>query len=93
MRKAIAIVELGEVARFEPAGVPRVKRHQDTLVVFLSDNGAPFPREKGTVYDGSVRTPLIFRWPGVVPQGVRHGGLMSVIDLAPTFLSLAGVDV
>lgn len=66
---------------------------QDTLVVFLSDNGAPFPREKGTVYDGGVRTPLIFRRPGAVPQGVRHDGLMSVIDLAPTFLALAGIDV
>lgn len=66
---------------------------QDTLIVFLSDNGAPFPREKGTVYDGGVRTPLIFRWPGVVPRGVRHAGLMSVVDLAPTFLALAGIDV
>ncbi|HEU5482603.1 MAG TPA: sulfatase, partial [Sphingomicrobium sp.] len=64
-----------------------------TLVVFLSDNGAPFPREKGTVYDAGVRTPLIFRWPGVVPRGARHPGLMSVIDLAPTFLALAGVAV
>lgn len=66
---------------------------RDTLVVFLSDNGAPFPREKGTVYDGGVRTPLIFRWPGVVPRGVRHAALMSVIDIAPTFLALAGIDV
>lgn len=66
---------------------------EDTLVVFLSDNGAPFPREKGTVYDGGVQTPLIFRWPGVVPRGVRHSGLMSVIDLAPTFLTLADVEV
>lgn len=65
---------------------------EETLVVFLSDNGAPFPREKGTVYDGGVRTPLIFRWPGVVPAGLRHAGLMSVIDLAPTFLELAGID-
>ena len=65
---------------------------EDTLVVFLSDNGAPFPREKGTVYDGGVQTPLIFRWPGVVPAGTRHGGLMSVIDLTPTFLALAGIE-
>lgn len=66
---------------------------ESTLIVFLSDNGAPFPREKGTVYDAGVRTPLIFRWPGVVPTGVRHGGLLSVIDLAPTFLALAGIEV
>jgi arylsulfatase A-like enzyme len=64
---------------------------EDTLVIFLSDNGAPFPREKGTVYDAGVRTPLVFRWPGVVPEGVRTAALMSVIDLAPTILELAGI--
>jgi arylsulfatase A-like enzyme len=67
------------------------RQSQDTLVVFLSDNGAPFPREKGTVYDSGVRTPLVFRWPGVVPENKRHAGLMSVIDLAPTLLELAGI--
>ena len=66
---------------------------ENTLVVLLSDNGAPFPREKGTVYDGGVQTPLILRWPGVVPRAVRHDGLMSVVDLAPTFLELAGIEV
>ena len=53
----------------------------DTLVVFLSDNGAPFPREKGTLYDGGTRTPLILSWPGVIRAGTvydersrEHGG-------------------
>jgi arylsulfatase A-like enzyme len=64
---------------------------RDTLVIFLSDNGAPFPREKGTVYDAGVRTPLVFRWPGVVPEGERSAALVSVIDLAPTILELAGI--
>jgi N-sulfoglucosamine sulfohydrolase len=64
---------------------------RDTLVVFLSDNGAPFPREKGTVYDAGVRTPLVFRWPGAVPEAERSAALVSVVDLAPTFLELAGV--
>jgi N-sulfoglucosamine sulfohydrolase len=64
-----------------------------TLVIVLSDNGAPFPREKGTLDDGGVRTPLIFRWPGVVPAGERYSGLMSVVDLAPTILELAGVAI
>ena len=65
----------------------------ETLVIFLSDNGAPFPREKGTVYDAGVRTPLLFRWPGVVPESARNDGLMSVIDLAPTILEIAGLAV
>jgi N-sulfoglucosamine sulfohydrolase len=66
---------------------------ENTLVVFLSDNGAPFPREKGALYDAGVRTPLIFHWPGQVPVRQRYGGVMSVIDLAPTFLELAGLPV
>lgn len=66
---------------------------EDTLILFLSDNGAPFPREKGALYDGGVRTPLIFHWPGTVPSGRRHGKVTSVIDLAPTFLELAGLAV
>ena len=82
----------GVVGRFMQVLADR-KLDEETLVVFMSDNGAPFPREKGTVYDSGVRTPLIFRWPGVVPAGARHGGLMSVIDLAPTFLALAGIEV
>ena len=66
---------------------------EETLVIFLSDNGAPFPREKGTVYEAGVRTPLLMRWPGVVPAGARNDGLMSVIDLAPTILEIAGLAV
>lgn len=64
---------------------------ESTLVVFLSDNGAPFPREKGTLYDAGVRTPLVFHQPGSVPAGTRSDAVVSVIDLAPTCLALAGV--
>jgi N-sulfoglucosamine sulfohydrolase len=62
-----------------------------TLVVFLSDNGAPFPREKGTLYDSGTRTPLIFSWPAVIRPGATYdGGPVSTIDLMPTLLDLAG---
>ncbi|WP_197054356.1 sulfatase family protein [Sphingomonas sp. 37zxx] len=62
----------------------------NTIVVFLSDNGAPFPREKGSVYDAGVRTPLIVRWPRKIAAGSRFQKLMSTIDLTPTILDLAG---
>ena len=66
---------------------------QNTLVVFLSDNGMPFPRAKGTAYDTGIRTPLIFSWPAIIDSGaVYDSGLVSVIDLAPTLLDLAGAD-
>jgi N-sulfoglucosamine sulfohydrolase len=64
---------------------------QKTLVVFFSDNGAPFPREKGTLYDSGTRTPLIFAWPSHIPAGlVYRQGLESMVDLTPTLLELAG---
>lgn len=71
----------------------RWEQKENTLVIFLSDNGAPFPRAKGTVYDAGVRTPLIMRWPARIQAGNRHRGLASVIDLAPTLLELAGHSV
>jgi N-sulfoglucosamine sulfohydrolase len=40
-----------------------------------------------------VRTPLLIRWPGIVPERARHDGLMSVIDIAPTILEAAGLPV
>jgi N-sulfoglucosamine sulfohydrolase len=62
-----------------------------TLVVFLSDNGAPFPREKGTLYDSGTRTPLIFSWPAVIRAGATYDRRpVSTIDLMPTLLELAG---
>ncbi len=64
----------------------------NTLVLFLSDNGRPFPRCKTTLYDSGIRTPLIARWPGRVEPGSRCGSLVSTIDIAPTALKLAGVE-
>lgn len=75
------------------AELDRRGRTDDTLVVFFSDNGMPFPRAKGTLYDSGIGTPLIFKWPGRVEPGTVHEGLASVIDLAPTFLDIAGLPV
>jgi arylsulfatase A-like enzyme len=63
----------------------------ETVVVFLTDNGRPFPRCKTTVYDSGIRTPLLVRWPGRVRPGGTSGALVSSIDLGPTFLELAGL--
>lgn len=66
---------------------------ENTIVVFLSDNGMPFPRCKGSLYDSGIQTPLIVRWKGHIRPGVVHtNGLVSTIDLAPTLLCLAGID-
>jgi arylsulfatase A-like enzyme len=65
-----------------------------TLVIFLSDNGAPFPREKGTLYDGGTRTPLVLVWPTVIRAGtVWDRGMVSAVDLVPTLLEVAGAKL
>jgi arylsulfatase A-like enzyme len=58
----------------------------ETLIVFLSDNGPPFPGSKMTLYDRGIATPLIVRWPGHVPEGTVRHAMVSTIDLAPTLL-------
>jgi arylsulfatase A-like enzyme len=64
----------------------------NTLVLFLSDNGRPFPRCKTTLYDSGIRTPFLVRWPGHVGPGRRCGRLVSTVDIAPTVLRLAGIE-
>lgn len=73
------------------AELERQRIAEETLVIFLSDNGRPFPRCKTTLYDSGIKTPLIARWPGHIAAGRRCGRLVSTIDVAPTLLELAGL--
>lgn len=69
----------------------RRKLAEDTLVIFTSDNGMPFPRAKATLYDHGVRMPLIATWPNRISGERIVADPVSLIDLAPTFLQLAGL--
>lgn len=66
----------------------------NTVILFISDNGRPFPRAKRWLTEEGMRTPWILHW----PDGVQSGGdvceqLVSAIDIAPTLLTLAGAEV
>jgi N-sulfoglucosamine sulfohydrolase len=63
----------------------------DTLVVFLSDNGAPFLNSKTTLFDAGVHLPLLMRRPGQRP-GLVNPNLVSFTDLLPTFLDAVGAS-
>ena len=68
-------------------------QEDNTLVMFISDNGMPFPFAKCCVYLNSTRTPWIVRWPGHVKPGVvndRH--FISGIDYMPTILEAVGLE-
>ncbi|WP_269522567.1 sulfatase family protein [Coraliomargarita parva] len=66
---------------------------ENTIVVFLSDNGMSFPFAKTNCYLNSTKTPWIVRWPGKIQPGTREGThFISGIDLMPTLLDAVGID-
>jgi N-sulfoglucosamine sulfohydrolase len=65
---------------------------KDTLVIYLSDNGRPFPGAKDNLYEAGLHLPLIIRSPAQPGHDVRNASLVSWIDVAPTILDWAGVS-
>lgn len=66
---------------------------ENTLIIVMSDNGRPFPHSKTRVNDRGMKTPFIVHWPSQIPKKDRSESLVSVIDIAPTILSLTGIDI
>ncbi|MCA9006094.1 MAG: sulfatase [Planctomycetaceae bacterium] len=66
---------------------------QNTLIFYIGDHGAQFPRGKGSVYEGGLRVPLIVSWPGVTQPGLVRKELASTLDLLPTALTAAGMKI
>lgn len=67
---------------------------ENTIILFMADNGRPFPRCKTRLYDSGIKTPLVIHWPGqggMKQKGKVSQSLVSSIDLAPTILELAGI--
>ncbi len=74
---------------------------EDTLVIFLGDNGDYFGREglkplygwKATLYEGGIRVPFLLRWPNVLPAGLEMHEPVCCIDFFPTFAEIADVKL
>jgi N-sulfoglucosamine sulfohydrolase len=62
----------------------------DTIVIIASDHGDGLPRMKRAIHDAGLRVPLMIRFPD--GMGAAEPRLVSFVDLAPTILSLAGVE-
>lgn len=65
---------------------------ENTMVIFMTDNGRPFPRAKTRLYDSGIKTPFIVRWPEKLKKGTADA-LISSIDIAPTLCELAGAAI
>jgi arylsulfatase A-like enzyme len=70
---------------------------RDTIVVYASDQGFYLGEhgwfDKRWIFEESLRTPLLIRWPGVVKAGSTSASIVSNIDFAETFLEAAGLPI
>ncbi len=97
---AAMVAELDAAVARVLAALDDTGRAENTMVVFLSDNGnakgepgdnGRFRGGKGSAFEGGIRMPAAMRWPARVEAGGQRGERLSVLDLAPTVLAVAGV--
>ncbi|MBS1824544.1 MAG: sulfatase-like hydrolase/transferase [Acidobacteria bacterium] len=73
---------------------------QDTILIFLTDNGPQSPRynagmrgHKTTTYEGGIRVPFLMKWPRRLQAGTKIGRLAAHIDVMPTLVEIAGAKL
>jgi arylsulfatase/arylsulfatase A len=81
------------------AALERLDVTDETLVLYLHDNGpaiaryvGPMRGTKATVYEGGIRTPFFVRWPGRVPAGAVREEIAAHVDVWPTLVEAAGAE-
>lgn len=84
---------IGKVSKYlEDTGLDK-----NTVFIYCSDQGFYLGEhgwfDKRFMYEESFKTPLIVRWPGVIKPGSVNGDIVSNVDLAPTFLEMAGAKI
>lgn len=77
------------------AALERLDLADDTLVIVTGDHGEGlmqrgYQYHGAHVYEEAVRVPLLVRWPGRVPAGMRHAGPVTIADVVPTIHDLCG---
>lgn len=63
----------------------------NSIIIHASDNGWQMPHGLGNVYEAGTHVPLAVRWPGTVVPGLVLDDFVSLTDLAPTILEMAGL--
>jgi N-sulfoglucosamine sulfohydrolase len=67
-------------------------KYDDTLIIYIADNGIPFPGAKTTTYEPGIRLPCVVRNPYAKKREVVSGAMVSWVDITPTILEFAGID-
>lgn len=97
--RADVVDYVAEVQRFDKevgemlATLKAAGRLENTLIIMTADNGWPWPHAKANLYDPGMHEPFVAAWPGRIRAGATSDHLVSLTDLAPTFLEAAGVEI
>jgi uncharacterized sulfatase len=86
----------GLISRFDQ--VPLIANSKQYIyegdsLLYIASSNAPLRAEKGTIYEGGIREPLIAWWPGQLEAGKVSPALVSSVDFLPTFAELAGIEL
>jgi uncharacterized sulfatase len=77
--------ELGEIM-----DLVRARLGDNVLFIYTSDHGAQWPFGKWDLYDAGIRVPFLAAWPGVIRPASQTDTMISLIDLLPTMIEVAG---
>lgn len=81
----------GLVKRFDE--IPLLDKHslsyyENDSLQYIASSNAPLRAEKGTIFEGGIREPMVVRWPGKIKAGTKSDALISSIDFFPTFMNI-----
>jgi arylsulfatase A len=66
--------------------------YENDPLQYIASSNAPLRAEKGTVYEGGIREPLIVKWPAKIKKGRISEALVTSVDFYPTLLEMAGAE-
>jgi uncharacterized sulfatase len=82
---------IGRYDRIPLLAKKSLRYYKNSSLKYIATSNAPLRAEKGTVYEGGIREPLIVKWPGKIEPGTESKAIVTSVDFYPTFLELAGI--
>lgn len=74
-------------------GLNELNLRENTLIIYISDHGADFPRAKGSVYEAGVKVPMIVNYPKEFSKEKVENKMVSTLDILPTMLQAADINI
>lgn len=85
----------GLVSRFDKIPLlakSKLSVYEGSDLQYIASSNTPLRGEKGTVFEGGIREPMLVKWPGKIKPGSKSNALISSIDFYPTFANLAKAE-